>query len=271
MSEWDTLYCVNHPDRVALERCEVCRKPLCAYCLYYTEDGQRLCDEHADEARRRGMYVEEPGQYAEQLIGAQVGMVRKEKRGVKAEEGELYKGNSNDVTALIGMLAGIVSLTMCCGGVYCLPFVGFIASLVALLNARKSYDPKRTRRFGIIGLLFSGVWVLIIGGCIFIYGISLSTAFRNLSNPNLYISTVSWSNATPTPMPATATPTVTPGPRLWQGEPEIGGTADLRVNWAIDQKDLAKPYFARFKELFFTWNQYASGLSGDRACIICRN
>ena len=39
MSGWETLNCENHPERIALERCEVCNKPLCAYCLYYTGDG----------------------------------------------------------------------------------------------------------------------------------------------------------------------------------------------------------------------------------------
>ncbi|NDJ79195.1 MAG: hypothetical protein GYB65_23340, partial [Chloroflexi bacterium] len=79
MSDWETLNCHYHPDRIAIERCEVCGRPLCAYCLYYAEDGTRLCEEHAETAQQAGMAVEEPGAYAEQLIGAQVGMQRKQK------------------------------------------------------------------------------------------------------------------------------------------------------------------------------------------------
>jgi hypothetical protein len=213
MSGWETLNCENHPDRIALERCEACHKPLCAYCLYYTEDGQRLCQQHAEEARARGLRIEEPGVYAEQLIGAQAGAVRKEKRGRAASDEELYKGNSNDLMALIGMLVGVISVGACCGGGYCLPLVGFVLSLIALLNAKKSYDPKRTRRLGIIGLLLSGVWVVVIAGCIFLYGLSLSSMFSNLSNPNFYVATFSWpgsgSTDTPTPSP---TVTATPSP-----------------------------------------------------------
>jgi hypothetical protein len=212
MSGWETLYCENHPDRIALERCEVCHKPLCAYCLYYTEDGQRLCQQHAEEARSRGLRIEEPGVYAEQLIGAQAGALRKEKRGRAASDEELYKGNSNDLMAFIGMLVGVISLGACCGGGYCLPLVGFILSLIALLNTKKSHDPKRTRRLGIIGLLLSGVWVVIIAGCIFLYGLSLSSIFSNLSNPHFYVATFSWPSSgtdTPTPNP---TVTATPSP-----------------------------------------------------------
>ena len=60
MSDWETLNCEFHPERIALERCEVCGKALCAYCLYYTEDGQRLCAEHAESARAMGVQVDEP-------------------------------------------------------------------------------------------------------------------------------------------------------------------------------------------------------------------
>jgi uncharacterized membrane protein len=114
--------------------------------------------------------------------------------------------------AFIGMLVGVISLGACCGGGYCLPLVGFILSLIALLNTKKSHDPKRTRRLGIIGLLLSGVWVVIIAGCIFLYGLSLSSIFSNLSNPHFYVATFSWPSSgtdTPTPNP---TVTATPSP-----------------------------------------------------------
>lgn len=225
MSKYETLYCENHPDRIALERCEVCHRPLCAYCLYYTEDGQRLCHKHAEEARLRGLRIEEPDAYAEQLIGAQAGATRKEKRGLAASDRELYKGNSNDLLAFAGLLVGLVSLGTCCGGGYCLPFGGFLLSLMALINAKKSYDPRRTRRLGVFGLLLSGVWVVIIAGCIFLYGLSLSSIVSNLSNPNFYVATISWSSGGSAPT-ATPSPTDTPTPGPEDETPGPTSTAE---------------------------------------------
>lgn len=203
MSQWEALTCANHPDRIALERCEVCQKPLCAYCLYYTEDGQRLCAEHAEEARKLGLRVEEPGAYADQLLGAQVGADRKTKRERDAVAAGVYTGNSTDLLGFIGLLVGGVSLVTCCGAGYCLPVVGFVLSLVALINARHSLDPRRTRRMGALGLLVSGVWVVIIAACVATYGLSISsavTAFRG--------ATWQW----PTAVSATETPTPSPTP-----------------------------------------------------------
>ena len=218
MSGWETLNCANHPDRIALERCEVCGKPLCAYCLYYTDDGQRLCEEHAEDARKLGVAVEEPASYADQLIGAQIGALRKRKRSESAGEEDLYKGNSTDVMSLIGMLIGIISAGACCGAVYCLPIVGLVLSLMAVFGAKKSFDPRRTRRFGLIGALLSGVWVVAIVGCILIYGLSLTTLFRASQVPlqgNL-LATLNAPHATDTPSPVSPstspTPTPTTGP-----------------------------------------------------------
>ncbi len=162
MSGWEreTLYCTNHPDRIALERCEVCHKPLCAYCLYYTEDGQRLCHEHAEEARLRGMSVEEPEAYAAQLIGAQVWRDTQRETRPDANDEDLYKGNSNDLMAFIGDAGrGVFGDDVLRRDVLSATGRGLILSLVALFNAKKSFDPKRTRRLGVIGLLLSGVWV----------------------------------------------------------------------------------------------------------------
>ncbi len=209
MSGWETLNCANHPERIALERCEVCGKPLCAYCLYYTDDGQRLCEEHAEDARKLGVAVEEPAIYADQLIGAQIGALRKRKRSESAGDEDLYKGNSTDVMSLIGMMIGIISAGACCGAVYCLPVVGLVLSLMAVFGAKKSYDPRRTRRFGVIGALLSGVWVVAIVGCILIYGLSLTTLFRVSSGPlqgNLLATLNVRVTDTPSPVPPVTSP-----------------------------------------------------------------
>ncbi|NLX11330.1 MAG: hypothetical protein GXY36_16910 [Chloroflexi bacterium] len=207
MSGWDIANCVNHPDRIAVERCEVCNKPLCAYCLYYTEDGQRLCTEHADQARQIGLHVEAPGLYAEQLIGAQAGIDSKRKRSAAAVDPSLYQGNSNDLMSLLGIVISVVSLAACCGGAYCLPLAGLVFSVIALINAKNAHDPSRTRKLGLIGVLVSGVWVLALAGCIAFYGLTFQRAFTtSFSGPG-------WQQIVfPTATPALATDTPTPTP-----------------------------------------------------------
>ncbi len=216
----DPLHCVNHPDRIALERCEVCRKPLCAYCLFYTEDGQRLCAAHAAEARARGVAIEEPAAYAEQLLGAQAGALRKQKRGGE-DDAHLYKGNSNDLLGLLGMVLGLISVGACCGAAYCMPLVGFVFSLIALLNAKDSFDPKRTRKLGLIGLLLSGVWVVVLVGCIALYSSALAPV----------VQTVRWGNITPylqsvPSVPPTETATATPPADLSNAAAPFTATPD---------------------------------------------
>jgi hypothetical protein len=207
VSGWETLTCINHPERVALERCEVCHKPLCAYCLYYTADGQRLCQDHAEEARARGAQVEEPGAYAEQLIGAQVGASRKAKRSQHANDENLYRGNSHDLGSFVGMLLALITVASCCGAGYCLPIVAFVLSLVGLFNAGKAFDPRRTRKYSIIGLLVSGGFVLVIVGCIALYSMSFSSLIRSASNSSWWPTVIPYVTDTPSP---TSTPVITP-------------------------------------------------------------
>lgn len=222
MSNWDQLQCENHPDRIALERCEVCNKPLCAYCLYYTEDGQRLCAEHAKTAQSQGIRIEEPGAYAEQLIGAQAGAARKRKRDSVLDEEGLYVGNSNDMMSFVGMLVGLISLGMCCGASYCMPVVAFVMSLVGLLNAKKAHDPARTRKYGWIGLLVSGVWIALLVACIALYSLSIFQFASVFQNPGWY-STLAWSTDTPTPSPA---PTITQTPTPERSEDVTNAAVD---------------------------------------------
>ena len=207
----DALYCHFHPERIALERCEVCDKPLCAYCLYYTEDGQRLCVEHAAEARALGVRVDEPAAYADQLISAQVGADRKHKRGWQDTDSTLYKGNSTDLAALVALVLGVVTLGSCCGGLYCVPIVGLLLSILGLVNARKAYDPSRTRKLSLIGLAASGVVVLVIVGAMILYGMMFATFFQNARYWPTWVVFTSTPSATPygTP-PASATPPAPP-------------------------------------------------------------
>jgi len=41
MTESDTLYCANHPDRETLLRCNRCEKPICVKCAIQTPTGYR--------------------------------------------------------------------------------------------------------------------------------------------------------------------------------------------------------------------------------------
>lgn len=233
MTQWETLNCFNHPERIALERCEICQKPLCAYCLYYTEDGQRLCEDHAAQARTLGVRVEDPGAYAEQLLGAQVGAARKHKRGEIVEDKDLYKGNQNDLMGLVGLVISMVAMSACCGAIYCLPLVGLGLSLIAVINAKRAYDPRRTRRLGLLGTAVSGVWVLIVGGCIFFYGLSLSTAFSSFSNFNWVFT------STPFYVQVTDTPTFTPEPSRVPFTPRTSAPADETTRYAAPHEDSA--------------------------------
>ncbi len=252
--ESDTEYCENHPDRAAIEHCEVCGKALCGYCLYYTLDGQRLCKEHALQAEAQGVQVISPAIYAAGIIPAQA---RASESAEKSEEGVrkakvaltgkrvMYQANNNDVMGLLALLISVIAVpSICCMGGLCLPFVGFLLSALALVNAKDAVDTKRTRQQGFIGLGVSGIFGLGIAACIAVYAVGIFGAFQSNSSFNYYYPTSNPTYyyyltpsvqpiATSTPRPtATPSPTATsrvqanptkaasPQPKLGQGELE---------------------------------------------------
>src|SRR4051812_3486301 len=160
-----TTTCVNHPKRAAIETCEVCGKPLCAYCLYYTEDGQRLCREHAEQAHAAGARVRAPQVYADGLIASQIDASTPEKSALPA-----YQGDTIDVLALIGLVVAIIGLLVCFPPALCLigP-VGLILSLISLAGARNARNPHRVRTMAGIGATISGLWVIVVVACILAY------------------------------------------------------------------------------------------------------
>jgi hypothetical protein len=170
-----TTTCVNHPKRAAIEACEVCSKPLCAYCLYYTDDGQRLCREHAERAHEAGARVHAPQVYAESLISAQVGADQPERKSKP-----IYEGDTVDVLALIGLIVAVVGLMVCFPPALCLigP-IGLILSLVALVGAKNARNPSRVRTMAGIGATISGLWVVIVAACILAYFAQI-TAFTTM-------------------------------------------------------------------------------------------
>jgi hypothetical protein len=223
---FETIYCVNHPDRASIEQCEVCQKPLCGYCLYYTADGQRLCKDHALQAEAQGVQVIPPAVYAAGIIPAQARAAEsseanpfeqvvgaKNKRGTIAGKSVLYHANNNDLTAFVGLIASIFAVVSICSSGMCLPIFGILLSILALLNAKDAVDPKRTRQQAFIGLGISGLFILGIVACIGIYAAVIVGAINSSSNSNFYFSTpyTPFGFPTHTVAPiATSTPSPTP-------------------------------------------------------------
>ena len=136
--------CINHPDHAALEWCELCHKPLCGLCLWYTRSGHRLCEEHAREWEGRGESVLSPDDY-EEALAASLRQQPTTPNGEVDETPGLSRGNSNDLLALVGATAALTTLFSCAGGAYCLPVLILIIGLVTFMNAGRAVDPRRTR------------------------------------------------------------------------------------------------------------------------------
>src|SRR5258706_13986985 len=160
-----TTTCVNHSKRAAIEACEVCSKPLCAYCLYYTDDGQRLCREHAEQAHAAGAHVRAPQIYADGLIAAQVDANKPAPTAPPT-----YEADTIDVLALVGLVVAVTGLLVCIPPAMCLigP-VGLILSLISLPGARNARNPPRVRTMAGVGGTISGLWVIIVLACILAY------------------------------------------------------------------------------------------------------
>ncbi|MBL8059002.1 MAG: hypothetical protein JNK29_20010 [Anaerolineales bacterium] len=151
--------CYQHPDRLAVEHCETCQRPVCAACLWYAESGERLCPEHAAAALQAGRHVTPPEHYAEGIPHSQASAARLPQAEAP------YKGNSTDLTALAALMAGLASALACFGLTYVLPLIAFILGLVAWLQARDALNPQRARRMSLVGLAGGGVFLLaVLGG-----------------------------------------------------------------------------------------------------------
>jgi hypothetical protein len=166
--------CANHPERAAIERCEVCQKPLCAYCLYYTSDGQRLCQTHADAAGAAGAFIRPPGIYAEGLIGAQT---RASYDSPLLEHlNTPYRGNLTDLMAFMSMLLGVISLATCLIFPLCaFAPLSIIFGVLSLMGLKDAHDQTRTRMFAIVGVVLSIMWGGVIFTCVSLSRSSTST------------------------------------------------------------------------------------------------
>lgn len=172
--------CVFHPNREAVEYCEVCNRALCGHCLWYTEDGHRLCEIHAREKELAGETVLPPETYTEAISTRYVSRMsedndqeeKAEQRAKRSNDDNdkgstPYKGNSQDLTALVAAVMSITVLLSCMGGAYCLPIAAFILGIIGFTNASKAIDPHRTRVLSGISLGFGG---LILLGLVAIIG-----------------------------------------------------------------------------------------------------
>jgi len=76
----------------------------------------------------------------------------------------VYRGNAFDITALIALATGLLTLLTCASMgymVYCMPVFPLALGIVGLATARKAVDPERTRLLSWIGLGSGGVFLLI--------------------------------------------------------------------------------------------------------------
>jgi hypothetical protein len=150
--------CFQHPDRPAVEHCEICRRPVCGWCLWYAESGERLCPEHAAEFEKKGEVVHPPERYA-------AGIVHSEASAAKPVPADVpYRGNSTDVGALIAAATGVMALASCAGLGWLLPLFGVVLGLVSWLQAKDAVNAKRTRWLAAIGMAGGGVFFLFILG-----------------------------------------------------------------------------------------------------------
>lgn len=170
--------CTFHPDHAAIEHCEVCQRPLCDLCLWYADDGRRLCVSHARAYESTGGKVQPPEAYDEALQPRELNDPLHPAPADRAP----YRGNSYDLYAALAVVMGATSLASCMGFAYCLPLISGIIGLVALMNAKNALDPQRTRTLGALGLgigalgllpllLFAGYFMMMI----FFFAVSAAT------------------------------------------------------------------------------------------------
>lgn len=196
MGFWDFSFFMNchfHPDRLSVEICEVCRRPMCAECLWYADSGERLCPVHGEVWQLQGKAVHPPERYAEGIGFSQVSASDPPKADLP------YKGNGNDLNALIALILGISSVLACYGFWYILPLIAFLMGLVAWLHARDSHNPNRTKWLAGGAMASGGIFLLLTFGFIIL---CLMCYVFTASLPN-----TNFANTTPTPF---RFPTATP-------------------------------------------------------------
>jgi hypothetical protein len=171
--------CANHPDNLAVERCERCQRPLCGECLWYTHDGHRLCAAHAAQLQDAGEEVIPPETYSEAF---EHGVRRRTQDSFRPNAAGEYQANKNDLAALFAAMAGLATLIICSGtGAYCLPLAGVILGLVAYSRAQNAVDPQRARLLSIVGVTGSGILLVFMALFFLLYCGLISVALLSSS------------------------------------------------------------------------------------------
>lgn len=182
-------FCFNHPERAALETCEICGKSLCGYCLYYTSDGQRLCEIHAHEAKSNGIKIIPPAIYANGILSSQAEANQQIEPSAPKNKGiydsrkhAIYQGNNQDLNGFLAMGLGLAGILSCCWVTPCVfPFIAVLLGVLALLNAKDSIEPRRTRQQAWIGIFTGGCMATIILGIIAFYVLLYGSLFAGAS------------------------------------------------------------------------------------------
>lgn len=211
------LFCQNHPERAALETCEICGKPLCGYCLYYTSDGQRLCEIHAHEAKTSGVKIIPPAIYADGIISSQAEASQSAESSAPKNKGvfdsrkhAIYQGNNQDLNGFLAMLMGIAAILSCCYVTPCIfPFAAVLLGVLSLMNAKDAVDPRRTRQQAWVGIFTGGCLAVLVVGVIgfyvFIYGSLIAGAgswnFNNFNTPYYFSTSTNTPQQFNTPIP----------------------------------------------------------------------
>jgi hypothetical protein len=175
--------CFQHPGRPAVEHCEICRRPVCGFCLWYADSGERLCPAHAAEFEKEGKVVHPPERYVEGIALSEASVVRPPAQDVP------YRGNSTDVSALVAAVTGLSALASCAGLAWVIPLIALALGLVSWLQSKDAINAKRTRWLAVIGMASGGVFfVFVLGlfalmfGCIFLQ-LALVSSVRSFPTP----------------------------------------------------------------------------------------
>ena len=178
--------CLNE----AVENCEITGIPLCAGCLWYTEDGRRVCERTARLLAAEGVVVHPPSLYLDQL-----GSAAQLPRLPEPPPLNTQHRNGNDLIALLAGISGVLSMATCFGvGIaLCvppLPLLPLLLGGIGLAGSRGASKPEQARvlsRRGIAGGIgfVALVLLLIVGSLAFGTTTMLTSVFvpRALPTP----------------------------------------------------------------------------------------
>jgi thiol:disulfide interchange protein len=170
--------CLNE----AIERCEVTGTPLCAGCLWYTEDGRRVSERVAKQLAEHGVTIYSPELYLNQL-----GTAAELPRLPEAPPINTKHRNGNDLIALLAGISGVLSIATCFGvGIaLCvppLPLLPLLLGSIGLVGSRGASNPSQARLLSWIGIAGGAgfvalVMLLIVGSLAFGTTTMLTTVF----------------------------------------------------------------------------------------------